>query len=79
LEERGIHVSIDKLTGHKALIMKHLKDRGALTALEALGTYRIYGLHQRISELKKMGFPIESVCKVDPTGKRYASYEYVGT
>jgi hypothetical protein len=65
------------LQGYKALIWQHLEKHRSITALEALGVYRCYGLHQRISELRKMGYPIESKIKRDATGKPYAFYEYL--
>lgn len=41
------------------LIMRHLEDYGSITSLEAVTEYGIMRLASRISDLKKMGAPIE--------------------
>ena len=41
-------------------IYRHLKDYGSITSLEAMQEYGIMRLASRISDLRKMGIPIES-------------------
>lgn len=41
------------------LIQRHLEDFGSITSLEAMQEYGIMRLASRISDLKKMGVPIE--------------------
>jgi hypothetical protein len=62
---------------HKELIMNHLKNKGSITQMEALVTYRCWGLRARISELKQAGVPIVSEIHRDSTGKRYVKYSIV--
>lgn len=44
-------------------IMRHLKENGSITQLEALREYGIMRLASRISELKQRGEPIERVMR----------------
>ena len=39
-------------------IIRHLRDHGSISALEALSEYGIMRLASRISDLKKAGIPI---------------------
>lgn len=59
--------------------MKHLKEKGSITHLEASGEYGICRLASRISELKKMGVKIkkEMVKGKNRHGEetRFARYE----
>lgn len=70
-----------KTTQHSR-ILRHLKDYGTLTSLEAMSEYGIMRLSARISELKAMGYYIKSeLCKGknrygEPT--RYAKYTLKG-
>ena len=41
------------------LIQRHLEDYGSITSLEAMQEYGIMRLASRISDLKKLGFPIK--------------------
>ena len=41
-------------------ILRHMKEFGSITALEAMGEYGIMRLASRISDLKKGGYPIQS-------------------
>lgn len=41
-------------------ILRHLNDYGSITSLEAMNEYGIMRLASRISDLKKMGYPITS-------------------
>jgi hypothetical protein len=47
-------------------ILRHLKDFGSITSLEAITEYGILRLASRINDLKRMGYPIVSETK---TGK----------
>lgn len=40
-------------------IMRHLEDYGSITSAEAQAEYGIARLASRISDLRKLGFPIE--------------------
>lgn len=39
-------------------ILRHLEDYGSITSLEAMTEYGIMRLASRISDLKKLGYPI---------------------
>ena len=41
-------------------IIRHLKDHGSITSLEAMSEYGIMRLASRITDLKGMGYPIIS-------------------
>jgi hypothetical protein len=41
-------------------IIRHLKDHGSITSLEAMSEYGIMRLASRINDLKGMGYPILS-------------------
>lgn len=41
-------------------ILRHLKDKGSITAFDAIVEYNIYRLAARISDLKKAGYAIRS-------------------
>ena len=55
-------------------VLDLLKKKGTLTSLEAQGVLRCRSLSKRISELKKLGWPIFRELKEDTTGQRYARY-----
>lgn len=40
-------------------VLRHLNDYGSITSALAMEEYGIYRLASRISDLKKLGFPIE--------------------
>ena len=42
-------------------VLRHLRDYGSLTALEAMSDYGIMHLASRIDELRKDGWPIQTV------------------
>ena len=42
-------------------VLRHLRDFGSLTALEAMSDYGIMHLASRIDELRKGGWPIQTV------------------
>ena len=50
-------------------ILRHLNDYGSITSLEAINEYGILRLASRISDLKKLGFPI--ISEVEAVKNRY--------
>nr|DAM44112.1 MAG TPA: helix-turn-helix domain protein [Caudoviricetes sp.] len=40
-------------------VLRHMKDYGSITSAEAMTEYGIMRLASRISDLKKLGFPIK--------------------
>ena len=63
-------------------IIRHLKDYGSITSLEAINEYGILRLASRICDLKAMGYDIksESARSVNRYGEpiRYARYSLNG-
>jgi biotin operon repressor len=56
-------------------IMNHFKKAKSITQREAMVDYSIQSLTRRITELRDMGFNIETQHKKHPvTGQRYARY-----
>ena len=49
-----------KLPTQKQRIIRHLKDKGSITALQAMKQYGIMRLTSRICELKDEGYNIKS-------------------
>ena len=41
-------------------ILRHLKDNGSITSLEAMQEYGIMRLASRITDLERKGYPIQS-------------------
>ena len=57
------------------IILNHFKKAKSISQREALVDYSIQSLTKRISELKAMGYNIETQNKKHPvTGQRYARY-----
>jgi len=57
------------------ILLAHFKKAKSISQREALVDYSIQSLTKRISELKAMGFNIETQHKKHPvTGQRYARY-----
>jgi hypothetical protein len=62
-------------------ILRHLREQGSITSLEAIKEYGILRLASRIADLKKQGYKIKSYTE---TGKnryeettRYSVYELI--
>jgi hypothetical protein len=72
---RTFNKEVVQFTGNQEIAYKHLKERGHLTQLEALGVYGIYRLAQRIHELRAKGVPITTTNKRDSKGRQYAEYQ----
>lgn len=63
----------------KQTILKHLRDMGTISPLEARHVYGIERLAARIAEMRQEGYRITAVLKRDPMGKRYAEYRLMPT
>lgn len=57
------------------LVRKHLMTGRDLTPLHALSLYSIQHLAPRILDLRREGYIIDTLRKVDETGTRYAAYK----
>lgn len=59
-------------------IVRHLREYGSITSLEAMEDYGIMRLASRIADLKKAGFPIrrEMVCRKNRYGDNVAFARY---
>lgn len=55
-------------------VLKHLREVGPLTPLQAFGVYGIFRLAARIEELRLDGHDIDTVLRYDANGKQYAEY-----
>lgn len=64
-------------------IVRHLREHGSITSLEALEDYGIMRLASRVADLKKAGVPIrrEMVCRKNRYGDKvaFARYWLAGT
>lgn len=60
----------------KSQLRRHLKTHGSVTRLVAFNIYDIIDLRRRIADLRQEGMNIETVTKVDDTGKKYTQYVY---
>lgn len=56
------------------LILKHLKNHGSITGVEAAAVYKVRSLTSRISEIRAAGHKVVRVFHKDATGQRYAKY-----
>jgi len=64
-----------KTTTQHSQILNHLRKTKGLTVREAMVDYSIQSFTKRISELRKMGYDIQSVKGKHPvTGQRYTRY-----
>ena len=54
-------------------ILRHLQEYGWITPMNALSLYGCFRLAARIEELRRMGYPIQTV-DMSNNGKRYAKY-----
>lgn len=55
-------------------VLKHLRDRGSISPVEAMAVYGISRLAPAIHDLRSAGYPITTKLSRDSTGKRYARY-----
>lgn len=56
------------------LLIRHMLTNSHITALQALGLYRVFNMKGRIHDLRKAGWNIETDMQTDATGKTYARY-----
>lgn len=63
----------------RTAVLKHLRDHGSLSSVEAEAVYKIRRLASRIDELRQDGHPIASVCRKDAVGQRYVKYALENT
>ena len=65
-----------------AIVLKHLQERGSITALSAVNDYGILRLSERIRELKAAGYEIDSTTETGlnryGAKTRYTRYVYKG-
>ncbi len=66
-----------KTLSQTKLIKEHFKQGKRLTALSALNDFGCFRLSARIPELKREGFPVESIWITLDNGKRIKEY-YMG-
>ena len=57
-------------------IKSHLKSKGSITRLEALGLYGCMDITTVIRDLRKDKMNIKTVMRKDHNGKRYARYTF---
>ena len=55
------------------VLLRAMKRGERLTVASALSQYGCYAISQRVGELKKMGWPVQSQM-VERNGKRFAEY-----
>lgn len=60
----------------KQLVLKHMRQHGAITTLDGFREYRICRLSERIRELERDGHVINHK-PVERRGKRYMAYSLV--
>lgn len=56
------------------LILLHLKHKGSITALDALGKFQCFRLASRIFDLRQDGHEIHTTREELPSGKKIARY-----
>ena len=56
------------------MILSHLKRRGTITPMQALGNYGCFRLAARVKDLRTQGHRIETEMRTLPNGKRIAAY-----
>jgi hypothetical protein len=69
-----VNLNAESSENQKTQIINHLMTKGPLTVLDAMRYIKCYALSQRISELKREGFPIKKNMVVVDSGKRIAEY-----
>lgn len=55
-------------------ILRHLRDVGTISGIEAQAIYKCRSLTKRISELRAGGYAIKSEWRRDHEGQRYVRY-----
>lgn len=59
-------------------LLRHLRQTGTITNMEAQAIHKIRALPRRISDLEEMGYDIRRQHKTDTTGQRYVRYHFHG-
>jgi len=62
-----------KFSPQALVVLRHLKNQGSITAVEASAVHRVRSLSRRITEIATH-FCIEKDHKKDVTGQRYVRY-----
>jgi hypothetical protein len=58
-------------------LLKHLKQTGSISNVEAQAIYKVRALPRRVSDLEALGVRVNRVTKHDATGQRYVRYHYI--
>ena len=61
----------------KDVLLNALQNGEKLTTLDALMNYNVMALSQRMTELQRAGYPIESKMIDTNSGKRIAQYSWI--
>lgn len=69
---------MDTIKSQNERILDYLKQGYAITAVEALGMFGCFRLAARISDLRRIGYRINSN-SINSNGKRYVSYQLKST
>lgn len=64
---------VGPMTSQNEAILRHLKERGSITPMEAMDLYGCFRLAARIDDLKRDGVGIKTEME-SKTGKRWARY-----
>ena len=70
----ALAVKSKHLSPQCAKLLRLMKEKGSVTALEAGGVVRVRSLSRRIVDLKEAGYNISRDLKTDTSGQRYARY-----
>ena len=62
------------MSPQSALVLKHLRATGSITAVEAAAVHRVRSVSRRISEIRDYGFMVTKDHKRDVNGQRYVRY-----
>lgn len=55
-------------------VLRHLRDNGSITPMEAHIVHNVRSLSSRMSEIAKAGYPVLKEFHKDATGQRYVKY-----
>lgn len=76
LQARNYDAGLITLSPQSAIVLKHLRSAGSITAVEANAVHRIRSVSRRITELMDAGFDIAKEYKKDVNGQRYVRYVF---
>lgn len=62
------------MTPQATAVLRHLRDAGSITNVEANAVLRVRSVSRRITELQDHGVRIRKETKYDSTGQRYTRY-----